>query len=71
MDRDRKRGRKRKEPAVASPSQSDKRWTPELLDRLVECGDAVDKMVREGEVGDEESSSKLLLQGWLSLSHCY
>ena len=54
---------------MTPPSHSDKRWTPEVLDRLVECGDVVDNMVKEGEAGDEESSSKLLLQGWLSLSH--
>ena len=65
MDRDRKRGRKRKEPTTETAlSHYDKRWTPELLDRLVECGEVVDRMVQEGEGGDEESSSKLLLQEW-------
>ena len=48
---------------MTSSSQCDKRWTPDLLDRLAECGDVVDKMVQQGEAGDEESSSKLLLQG--------
>ena len=61
MDRDRKRGRKRKEPTPSSPC--DKRWTSELSNLLAECGDVVDKMIKDGEAGDEESSSKLLLQG--------